>query len=69
MMITSFIPLPGGSGGAEGGFFVLFTPFFKDSTLLGLLLWRSITFFSCLVVGGAVTLLVEKKEIKDQILK
>lgn len=54
LMISSFVPLPGGSGGAEGGFFLFFHLFFPSAALVGLalLLWRSVTFYLPIVAGG-----------------
>ena len=55
MMLTAFIPLPGASGGAEGGFYMFFQLFFQEQNILtGILIWRIITFYSCLVFGAAV---------------
>lgn len=54
LMISSFVPLPGGSGGAEGGFFLFFHLFFPSAALVGLalLLWRTVTFYLPIVAGG-----------------
>ncbi|MCI8624068.1 MAG: flippase-like domain-containing protein [Provencibacterium sp.] len=54
LMISSFVPLPGGSGGAEGGFFFFFHLFFPSAALVGLalLLWRAVTFYLPIVAGG-----------------
>ena len=55
MMLTAFIPLPGGSGGAEGGFYMFFQLFFQEKDILtGILIWRIVTFYSCMVFGAAV---------------
>ncbi len=53
LMISSFIPLPGGSGGAEGGFYVFFKVFISQNGLLAvaLLLWRFFTFYLPIIVG------------------
>lgn len=53
MMLTSFIPLPGAAGGAEGGFYMFFKLFFReDNILTGILLWRIVTFYSCIIFGS-----------------
>jgi len=52
MLIVSITPLPGGAGGAEGGFVLLFTMFFKENILPGVLLWRIITYYSCILIGS-----------------
>lgn len=50
-MITSFVPLPGGSGGAEFSFLVLFNMFFDKFVSFAMLLWRLITFYLPIAVG------------------
>ena len=47
LMISSFVPLPGASGGAEGSFYMFFQMFFKSSgsVSVAILLWRMFTFF------------------------
>lgn len=53
LMITSFIPLPGASGGAEASFSLFFGSFFQNSNTItvALLLWRFITYYLALFVG------------------
>lgn len=52
MMITAVIPSPGAMGGAEGAFFICFSLFFATTNIMsGILLWRLITFYSCIVFG------------------
>ena len=53
MMIVSITPLPGGSGGAEGGFAFLFKIFFKENILSAIVLWRIITYYSCIFIGAS----------------
>ncbi|QGU95886.1 flippase-like domain-containing protein [Clostridium bovifaecis] len=56
-MVTSVIPLPGASGGAEGGFYLLFGLFFdKDTIISGIILWRIITYYLAISVGGIFTI-------------
>lgn len=53
LMVTSFVPMPGGSGGAEGGFYVIFGMFFIGQYILpALLVWRVITYYMWMVIGG-----------------
>ena len=54
LMISSFVPLPGASGGAEGSFLVFFGMFFRGSgsVSVALLLWRLFTFYLPIVVGA-----------------
>jgi len=52
MMLTAFIPLPGAVGGAEGAFFMFFSLFFATNNIMAaILLWRIITFYSCIIFG------------------
>jgi len=52
MMITAVIPSPGAMGGAEGAFYMLFGLFFASNNIMAaILLWRLITFYSCIIVG------------------
>lgn len=54
-MVASFIPLPGSSGGAEGGFFLFFREFFGRSIIPGITLWRIATYYSNILFGGIIT--------------
>ncbi len=55
-MITCFIPIPGGSGGAEVGFTLLFSKIFESEAIVSAanLLTRSISFYVTLIVGFIV---------------
>ena len=64
MMIVSITPLPGGSGGAEGGFTLLFQAFFKGNILPAVVLWRIITYYSCILVGALFLIHLPKNTIK-----
>lgn len=64
MMLTAFVPLPGAVGGAEGGFYIFFKLFFnKNNIMTGILLWRLLTFYSCIIFGAyaAVKIVNTKK--------
>jgi uncharacterized protein (TIRG00374 family) len=53
MMLTAFIPLPGSVGGAEGAFYLFFSLFFASYNIMAaILLWRLITFYSCIIFGS-----------------
>jgi len=53
LMVTSFIPMPGGSGGAEGGFYIIFGMFFIGKYIVpAILVWRIITYYMWMVIGG-----------------
>lgn len=52
-MISSYTPLPGAAGAAEGSFLVLFQMFFAPEVIQqAMLLWRLIAYYSCIVVGA-----------------
>ncbi len=57
-MITAFVPLPGASGAAEGGFFNFFYIFFnnKINTMSAVLIWRLVTYYSCIFVGMGISI-------------
>ncbi len=63
-LITSFIPIPGASGGSEGVFALLFGPVFGLATAPALLLWRFITYYIGIFIGGFVFLF--SKEIRKK---
>ncbi|AIG65160.1 lysylphosphatidylglycerol synthase transmembrane domain-containing protein [Weissella tructae] len=53
VMVISLFPIPGGSGGAEVGFAVLFQQFLPTHAklMLAMLLWRLITYYLGMVAG------------------
>ncbi len=62
-MVSAFIPLPGGSGGAEGSFLLFFALFIPQSDLLlALLLWRLVTYYSSMLVGSIVVMVTRKRQ-------
>lgn len=64
VMISSFIPIPGGSGVAEGSFYVFFNLFFPDNILpTAILCWRLLTFYIPLCIGGIMTVLPDSKKV------
>lgn len=53
LMITAFVPIPGGSGGAEGGFYLIFGLFFIGKYILtAVILWRVMTYYVWIIFGG-----------------
>ncbi|BCN28972.1 lysylphosphatidylglycerol synthase transmembrane domain-containing protein [Anaeromicropila herbilytica] len=71
LMITSFIPTPGGFGGAEGSFYLIFRVFFPKVALLAIaiILWRVFTFYLPIIVGIFFTkILYRSKEDKASIV-
>ena len=62
LLMGSFIPLPGGTGGLEYGFVEFFGTFLKGSKLTTLmLLWRFITYYLVMIIG-AIMLNIRKKD-------
>lgn len=62
VMITSFVPIPGASGGAEGSFYMFFSLFFGKGIIgIAVLVWRIITFYFNLLFGGLFTLLSRRE--------
>jgi len=52
-MISSYTPLPGAAGAAEGSFLVIFQIFFQQKVIRqAMLLWRLITYYFCIIVGA-----------------
>ncbi len=65
-LLTSAIPLPGGTGGAEGGFAVLFGAMFGDSNVAaGYVVWRAVEYF--LPVLAAMPLMTLRSDNPDSI--
>lgn len=53
MLIGSFVPIPGGTGGLEYGYSAFYGFFVKGSVLsASMLIWRFITYYLGLIVGG-----------------
>lgn len=63
MLIGSFVPLPGGTGGIEYGFIKFFGVFIISDTRLRalMLLWRFITFYMGIILGGIALNFKERK--------
>jgi hypothetical protein len=58
MMIASIVPIPGGLIGADFGFAALFGMFFTDKAVAAMFIWRLITLFSCIGIGGIFAIFV-----------
>lgn len=64
-MASSFIPLPGGSGGAESSFLLFFSVIYRhSSTAIALLLWRFVAYYLPIIIGSTV-LIFDKKSALD----
>lgn len=49
---SMFVPVPGASGGAEGSFYLFFSPFFPAGAIApAMLVWRLMTYYGAIVVG------------------
>lgn len=63
-MASSFIPLPGGSGGAESSFLLFFSTIYTHSNIpIALILWRFVSFYIPIFIGGII-LVLDKKSPK-----
>lgn len=51
-LLSSAVPLPGGTGGAEGGFALFLGHFFGSAATAGYLLWRLITFIAPTILAA-----------------
>lgn len=60
-MAASFVPLPGSSGGAEGGFYLFFREFFGGHILPGITLWRFATYYLNIFLGCFIVNFGKKK--------
>lgn len=68
-IISAFMPLPGGSGAAEGGFLVFFSFYFTDQTIKpAVLLWRVITYFLTILVSFPFSRISKEYKISDKTL-
>lgn len=53
LIMGSFVPIPGASGGIEFGYFKFFGNFIKGSLLkASLLIWRTISYYLPMIIGG-----------------
>lgn len=67
VMVISLFPIPGGVGGAELSFQLLFTPFVKNpaTLILVILIWRIITYYFGLFAGLVAYVWPSHKVVKD----
>lgn len=66
-MIISLFPIPGGAGGAEYSFSVLFASFVHSSTklVLAMILWRLLTYYFGMLMG-IIALFVKPDRVKRE---
>lgn len=64
-MISGLIPSPGAAGGAEGIGYIFFKRFFKPTSILAaVLIWRFITYYLNLLIGGVFCLINKDRPLK-----
>lgn len=69
LMVASLVPIPGGSGGAEGGFILIMGIFLSSTQITtALILWRGITYYLGIVAGGLVYIVHILKHERDRSL-
>lgn len=55
MLIGSFVPIPGGTGGLEYGFVQFYSNFISSGLVMAIMLvWRFVTYYFGMIVGGIV---------------
>lgn len=67
-MIISLFPIPGGAGGAEYSFSVLFASFVRSNTklVLAMILWRLLTYYFGMITG-MVALVIKPDKVKHKV--
>lgn len=64
--IISIVPLPGATGGAEGGFYLFYVSLFGENLIVtAIIVWRLITYYSCIAFGGLYAVLPDRKKAKQ----
>lgn len=55
MLIGSFVPIPGGTGGLEYGFVAFYSNFISSSMVTAVMLvWRFVTYYFGMILGGLI---------------
>lgn len=63
-LISSYVPLPGGTVGAEGAFFLFFSIIYPDTAVgMAVLIWRFITFYLQIIIGSFVVVGDNSKKV------
>lgn len=63
MMIGSFIPIPGGTGGIEYGYIYFFGYYIAGGALTAsMLIWRFVGYYLAMIIGSFALILYRKKE-------
>ncbi len=64
---ASYMPLPGGSGAQEGGFYLYYKGIFPEGEIgLALLVWRFFTFYFTVILGSLITVITSFKRKKQE---
>ncbi len=67
MATSAYTPLPGGSGAMENSFLTVFNIFFSfDNVKPAMLLWRFITYYSCIICGLFFVLSIKRPHGKNK---
>ena len=61
LLISTFVPLPGALGAAEGSYVLFFKNIFGGYVHLSTVIWRFLTFYMAIIGGMIFALLVNKK--------
>ena len=56
-LTVSFMPTPGTSFAAEGGFRLVYFPLFGNLTAMAIVVWRIATYYMILLVGALVVII------------
>ena len=65
-MISSFVPIPGGSGAAEGCFGLFFSTYFLQNTMKSaILVWRIISYYMNIVIFAPFSRIKDTHKIND----
>ncbi len=65
-MVSSLVPLPGGSGAAEYCFGVFFNTYFTAETIKSaILIWRTITYYGTIAVSAPFAIFRDKKSLTE----
>lgn len=65
-MISSFVPIPGGSGAAEGCFVLFFSTYFLQNTMKSaILVWRIISYYMNIVIFAPFSRIKDTHKIND----
>ena len=63
MTTAAYTPLPGGSGAMEGSFLTVFKLFFSSENVKpAMLLWRFITYYSCIIFGVFFAMNIKRRK-------